>query len=66
MTKRERISTMSDDIRALSPTLHPPRNETSMYTTVLMLISTNYHLWAISMEVSLEANIFGELLIGVR
>ena len=32
------------------------RSETGMSTSILMLTSTNYLLWAIRMEVSLEAH----------
>ena len=56
MSKRGRTSTMSDDVHAPTPTLHPPRSETGMFTSVLMLTSTNYPLWAMRMEVSLEAH----------
>ena len=55
MSKKGRTSTMSDDVHAPTPTLHPSRSETGMFTFVLMLTSTNYHLWAMRMEVSLEA-----------
>ena len=47
---------MSDDVLAPTPTLHPPRSETDMSTYVLMLKSTNYHLWAMRMDISLEAH----------
>ena len=56
MSKRGMTSTMSDDVHAPKPTFHPPRNETSMSTFVLILNSTNYHLWAMRMKVSLEAH----------
>ena len=56
MSKRGRTFTMSDDIHALTPTLHPPRSETGMSTFVLMLTNTNYCLWAMRMDVSLEAH----------
>ena len=56
MSKRGRTSTMSDNVHAPTPTLHPPRSETVMSTSVLMLTSTNYRLWAMRMEVSLEAH----------
>ena len=56
MSKRGRTSTMADDVHAPTPTLHPPRSETSMSTSVLMLTSKNYRLWAMRMEVSLEAH----------
>ena len=58
MSKRGRTSTMSDDVHAPPPTLNPPRNETSMSTYVLTLTCTNYHLWAMRMEVSLDAHEF--------
>ena len=57
MFKRGRTSTMSDDAHAPTPTLHPPRSETGMSTSILMLTSTNYRLWAMRMEVSLEADV---------
>ena len=47
---------MSDDAHAPTPTLHPPRSETGMSTSILMLTSTNYRLWVMRMEVSLEAH----------
>ena len=56
MSKRGRTSTMSDDAHAPTPTLHPPRSETGMSTSILMLTRTNYRLWAMRMEVSLEAH----------
>ena len=56
MSKSGRTSTMSDDAHAPTPTLHPLRSETSMSTSILMLTSTNYCLWAMRMEVSLEAH----------
>ena len=56
MSKRGRTSTMYDDVHAPKLTFHPPRNETSMSTFVLILKSTNYHLWAMRMKVSLEAH----------
>ena len=56
MSKRGRTSTMFDDAHAPTPTLHPPRSETGMSTSILMLTNTNYRLWAMRMEVSLEAN----------
>ena len=56
ISKRGRPSTMSNDVHAPTPTLHPPRNKTSISTFVLMLTSTNYRLWAMRMEVSLEAH----------
>ena len=56
MSKRGRTSTMFDDVHAHTPTLHPPRSETSMSTSILMLTSTNYRLWDMRMEVSLEAH----------
>ena len=56
ISKRGRTSTMSDDTHAPTPTLHPPRSETGMSTSILMLTSTNYSLWAMRMEVSLEAH----------
>ena len=39
-----------------TPTLHPPRSETSIFTSVLMLTSKNYRLLAMRIEVSLEAH----------
>ena len=51
-----RLVRMSDDAHAPTPTLHPPRSETHMSTSILMLTSTNYRLWAMRMEVSLEAH----------
>ena len=54
MSKRGMTSTKSDDIHAPTPTLHPPRSETCMSTSVLMLTSTNYCLWDMRMKVSLE------------
>ena len=56
MSKRGRTSTMSNDAHAPTPTLHPPSSETSMSTSILMLTSTNYRLWVMRMEVSLEAH----------
>ena len=56
MSKRERTSTMSDDAHAPTPTLHPPRSEIGMSTYILMLTSTNYRIWAMRMEVSLDAH----------
>ena len=47
---------MSDDVPTPTPTLHPPRSETGMSTSFLMLTSTNYRLWAMRMEGSLEAH----------
>ena len=47
---------MFDDAHAPTPTLHPPRSEIGMSTSILMLTSTNYRLWAMRMEVSLEAH----------
>ena len=64
MSKRGRTSTMSDDAHAPIPTLHPPRSETGMPTSILMLTSTNYHLWAMRMEVSLEAQELWEVIDG--
>ena len=46
MFKRRRTSTMSDDVHAPTPTLHPPIGETGMPTC----------LWVMRMEVSLEAH----------
>ena len=57
MSKRGRTSTMSDDVHPPTPTLHPPRSETGMSTSVLMLTSITYLLWAMRMEVSLEADV---------
>ena len=60
ISKRGKTSTMSDDVHAPTPTLHLPRSETGMSTSLLMLTSTNYRLWAMRMEVSLEAhNLWG-------
>ena len=56
MSKRGRTSTMSDDVHAPTSTLHPPRSETGIPTSILMLTSTNYRLWAMMMEVSLKAH----------
>ena len=56
MSKRGRTSTMADDVHAPTPTLHPPRSETGMSSSILMLTNTNYHLWAMRIEVSLEAH----------
>ena len=58
MSKRGRTFTMSDDVHAPTPTLHPRGSETGMSTSVLMLTSTstNYRLWAVRMEVSLAAH----------
>ena len=56
MSKRGRTSTMSDDVHAPTPTLHPRGSETGMSTSVLMLTSTNYRLWAMRMEVSLATH----------
>ena len=56
MSKRGRTSTMSDDVHAPTSTLHQPRNETHMSTFVLMLTRTNYCLWAMRVEISLEAH----------
>ena len=47
---------MSDDVHASTPTLHPPRSDTGMSTSALMLTSTHYCLWAMRIEVSLEAH----------
>ena len=44
LSKRGRTSTISDDVNAPTPTLHPPGSETGMSTSVLMLTSTNYRL----------------------
>ena len=56
MSKRGMTSIMSDDIHTPIPTLQPPKMEISMSTYSLMLTSTNYSLWAMRMEVSLEAH----------
>ena len=56
MSQRGRTSTMADDVHAPTPTLHPPRSETGMSISILMLTSTNYRLWAMKMKVSLEAH----------
>ena len=56
MSKRGRTSTIADDVHPPTPTLHPSRSKTSMSTSVLMLTSTNYRLWAMRMEVSLEGH----------
>ena len=56
MSKRGRTSTMSDDVHASTPTLHPPRSETGMSTSILMLTSTNYRLWAMRMKYSSEVH----------
>ena len=56
MSKRGRTSTMSDDVHAPTPTLHPSRSEIGMSTFILMLTSTNYRRWAMRMEVSLDAH----------
>ena len=52
MSKRGRTSTMSDDVHAPIPALHPLRSETGMSTSILMLTSTNYRLSAMRMKVS--------------
>ena len=62
MSKRGRTSTMANDVHAPTPTLHPPRSETDMSTSILMLTSTNYRLWAMRMEVSLEAHDLWEVI----
>ena len=60
MSKRGRTSTMSDDVHAPTLTLHPQRSKIGMSTSFLMLTTTNYCLWDIRMEVSLEAhNLWG-------
>ena len=64
MSKRGRTSTISDDVHAPTPTLHPPRSEIGMSTSVLMLTSTNYCFWAMRMEVSLEAHDFWGVING--
>ena len=56
MSKRGMTSAISDDVHAPTPTLHPPKNETGMSTSILMLKRTNYHLWAMRMEVFLEGH----------
>ena len=56
MSKRGRTSTMSDDVHALTPTLHPQRSKIGMSTSSLMLTTINYCLCDIRMEVSLEAH----------
>ena len=56
MSKRGRTSTVSDDVHVPTPTLHPPRSETGMFTSALMLTSTIYRLLAMRMKDSLEAH----------
>ena len=58
-----KTSTMSDDVHAPT-TLHPSRSETGKSNFVLMLTSTNYRLWAMRMEVSLEAHDLWEVIDG--
>ena len=47
---------MSNDAHALTQTLQPPRMETGMYASSLILTSIKYRLWVMRMEVSLEAH----------
>ena len=56
MFKKGRTSITSDDVHVPTLTLHLPRSETGMSTSILMLTSTNYRLWAMRMEVSLVAH----------
>ena len=56
MSKRGRTSIMSNNAHALAQILQPPRMETGMYASSLMLTSINYRLWVMRMEVYLEAH----------
>ena len=55
---------MFDDIHALTPTLQPHGMETGMCTSSLMLTSTHYLLWAMKMEVYVEAHDLWRLIDG--
>ena len=60
MSKREMTSTMSNDVSSSTPFFQPPKIDTGMSTFSLMLTFTNYHHWAIRMEVTLEVhNLWG-------
>ena len=56
MSNRGNTSTMFDDVNTPIPTLQPPRMETGMSTSSLMLTITHYCLWATRMKVSFEAH----------
>ena len=57
---------MSDDVYAPTPTLHSPRSESGMSTFVLVLTSTNYLIWAMRMEVSLEVHDLWGVIDGIE
>ena len=46
---------MSNNVHVPTPTLHPSSNETGLSTFFFKITSTNYPLWAMRIEVSLEA-----------
>ena len=54
MSNKVRTYTMLNDVCLSTQTLKPPEIDTGMYTSSLILTSTNYRIWATRMEVTLE------------